>query len=126
MLAAIEVLALASVGNSGRRIAVLGDMAELGEEAPRLHGELATTLSDTGIDKVFTVGRLMSYLDRALPPEVRGDHTETPEELVDTICREVRPGDVVMVKGSLSTRMVVLVEALQHLAQPLMSLAATG
>ena len=126
MLAAIAVLALSSVGHRGRRIAVLGDMAELGEEAPRLHGELADTLSETGIDKVFTVGRLMAYLDRALPVDIRGEHTETPEELVDSVCRELRPGDVVMVKGSLSTRMVVLVEALQHMAQPPLSLAATG
>src|SRR5579885_2019350 len=67
MRAAIAVLGATSPGPGGRRIAVLGEMRELGSEASRLHAELAAPLAASGIDLVFTVGEEMAHLQAALP-----------------------------------------------------------
>jgi UDP-N-acetylmuramoyl-tripeptide--D-alanyl-D-alanine ligase len=112
MRAAFEVLSLATTPPGGRRMAVLGDMLELGADAPALHAGLATTLSDLPIDTVHACGPLMAQLYRALPAAQRGSHAATSDMLAPLIAAIVRPGDVVMVKGSLGSRMARVVEAL--------------
>jgi len=113
--AAIETLALARTGAGGRRVAVLGDMLELGETGPDLHAGLAAPLVEQGIDLAFTAGPLMSHLDAALPAKLRAGHAATSEALVPLVTAAVRPGDVVMVKGSLGSRMSAVVRALLDL-----------
>ncbi|WP_425324393.1 glutamate ligase domain-containing protein, partial [Methylobacterium frigidaeris] len=98
---------------AGRRIAVLGDMMELGAEAPRLHRELADAVEEHGIDLVFTAGPLMQELFEALPTARRAGARAASAELVDPVLEVLRPGDAVMVKGSNSTRMGRIVEALK-------------
>ncbi len=110
--AAIDVLARAERAPRGRRIAVLGDMLELGPTAPALHAGLAGPLKAAGIERVFTCGRLMAALERALPPAMRGGHAADSAALQPMVLAAVRPGDVVMVKGSLGSRMAPIVEAL--------------
>ncbi|KMO20985.1 UDP-N-acetylmuramoylalanyl-D-glutamyl-2,6-diaminopimelate--D-alanyl-D-alanine ligase [Methylobacterium platani] len=104
---------LAGVETAGRRIAVLGDMMELGAEAPRLHRELAEAVAEHGIDLVFTAGPLMQELFEALPASRRAGARPSSAELVDPVVEALRPGDAVMVKGSNSTRMGRIVEALK-------------
>ncbi len=118
MAAAIEVLAGATVAEGGRRIAVLGDMRELGPTAPDLHAALAEKLTQTGIDLVFTAGELMSHLDAELPDGCRGGHTDTAEDLLPLITNSVSAGDAVLVKGSLASRMGLVVDALLALDAP--------
>src|SRR5690606_21788546 len=72
--AAIQVLGQAQPGVGGRRIAVLGDMLELGAEAERLHADLAPDLRAARVDLVFTAGRLMAALHEALPASQRASH----------------------------------------------------
>jgi len=112
MRAALEVLAAALPRQGGRRIAVLGDMLELGPTGPELHASLAALIAAHRIDLVFTAGPLMAALDRALPPAVRGGHAESAEALAPLVAEAVKPGDVVAVKGSLGSRMGKVVEAL--------------
>lgn len=104
---------LAGVETAGRRIAVLGDMMELGADAPRLHRELADAVEEHGIDLVFTAGPLMQELFEALPASRRAGARPGSAELVDPVLEALRPGDAVMVKGSNSTRMGRIVEALK-------------
>ncbi|GJD49650.1 UDP-N-acetylmuramoyl-tripeptide--D-alanyl-D-alanine ligase [Methylobacterium crusticola] len=104
---------LAGVAASGRRIAVLGDMLELGAEAPRLHRDLAQAVDEHGIDLVFTAGPGMQELFDALPAGARGACAAAASDLVGTVLSALRPGDAVMVKGSNSTRMGRIVEALK-------------
>jgi UDP-N-acetylmuramoyl-tripeptide--D-alanyl-D-alanine ligase len=101
----------------GRRIAVLGDMLELGDDGEKLHVGLAPDVVAAGVDLVYTTGPLMQALNRALPPERRGDHAATSAALVDSVLRTIGPGDVVFVKGSLGSRMGKIVDALKALAQ---------
>lgn len=96
----------------GRRVAVLGDMLELGEQAPRLHAELEAALAAAGVDLVFTCGPLMAHLHAALPPARRGGHGADSAAIAPAVAAALRPGDVVLVKGSLGSRMARVVDAL--------------
>jgi len=112
MRAALSVLSTTEPRPGGRRIAVLGDMLELGADASALHAALAGPVQSSGVDLVFTVGREMENLDRALPAKRRGGHAATSAELVPALTGALRPGDVVMVKGSLGSRMADIVKPL--------------
>jgi UDP-N-acetylmuramoyl-tripeptide--D-alanyl-D-alanine ligase len=91
--------------NGGRRIAVLGDMLELGAQSARLHAELAGPLNEANIDLVFTSGPAMRALHDALPSRRRGGHAATSAETVEMVAARLKPGDVVSVKGSHGSRM---------------------
>jgi len=114
MRAMFATLAGLDTGFRGRRIAVLGDMLELGPQGPDLHAGLAEPIAANGVDLVFAAGPLMRHLWSALPPERRGAHTETSADLAAEIAAAVRPGDVIAVKGSLGSKMGRVVEALKQ------------
>jgi UDP-N-acetylmuramoyl-tripeptide--D-alanyl-D-alanine ligase len=114
MRAALAALALAKPADQGRRIAVLGDMLELGETGPALHGELAQAIEESGVDRVFTAGPLMEHLHRALPGARQGGHAADADRAAGLVAQALRPGDVVMVKGSAGSRMGRVVEALKQ------------
>ncbi len=115
MQAAFKVLALIDPGRNGRRIAVLGDMLELGKDGARLHAELALPLKAANIDLVYTCGTLMKNLSDALPNDNKKVHAASSMELAEIVPDVLVPGDVVMVKGSLGSKMNVVVEALRAL-----------
>lgn len=123
MKAAFKVLAMIDPGRGGRRIAILGDMYELGADAPRLHQELIMPLEAAGVQLVYTSGPLMKNLYNALPKEKRGAHIDDTRELASIVPDVLRPGDVVMVKGSRGPgekpRMQLVVEALRALPDKL-------
>jgi UDP-N-acetylmuramoyl-tripeptide--D-alanyl-D-alanine ligase len=100
----------------GRRLAALGDMLELGAQAPSLHAALAEPVAAAGVDRVFTVGAAMRHLHDVLAPAVRGPHAESAAELLEVLDAELQPGDTLLIKGSLGIGMGRLVEAL--LAEP--------
>ena len=111
--AALALLAQGKPGRGGRRIAVLGDMLELGEESPRLHAELALPIDESGTDVVYACGAAMAHLWQALPASRRGAYAETSQDLEEAVLRDLRAGDLVMVKGSLGSRMMPLVDAIK-------------
>ena len=114
MRAALATLGLAPRGEFRRRVAVLGDMLELGPDGPQLHQELAEFIDGAGVDVVFACGELMGSLFEALPTSRRGAYARTAEELGPQLIGAVGPGDAIMVKGSLGSRMAPLVEALKR------------
>lgn len=115
MNAALEVLGRLQPGTGGRRIAVLGDMLELGDDSPALHAALAEPLAARGIDLVFTAGPAMAHLAAALPASMRGGHAADSAQLAPLVESAIGPGDVVTVKGSAGSRMGVVVRALRAL-----------
>jgi UDP-N-acetylmuramoyl-tripeptide--D-alanyl-D-alanine ligase len=100
-------------GPGGRRIAVVGDMLELGADELALHAGLARPLAAHGIDLVFAAGPRMQALFAALPPAMQGAHAADAALLAPIVAGAVRAGDVVGVKGSAGSRMGRLVEALK-------------
>lgn len=114
MKAALATLAAARPAKDGRRIAVLGDMLELGESSPALHAGLAAAVTAWDIDVVHTAGTMMAHLHDALPPEKRGAHAANSKDLAALVKADVKAGDVVVVKGSAGSRMGLIVKALQE------------
>jgi len=110
--AAIATLAAARPAKGGRRIAVLGDMLELGPDSPALHAGLAEAIETWGIDLVYTAGPLMAHLHAALADSRRGGHADSADAVIPLVVAGLRPGDVVMVKGSAGSRMARVVHAL--------------
>ncbi|HEY4133951.1 MAG TPA: UDP-N-acetylmuramoylalanyl-D-glutamyl-2,6-diaminopimelate--D-alanyl-D-alanine ligase [Alphaproteobacteria bacterium] len=112
MRAAFSVLAGLALASGGRRIAVLGDMLELGADADAIHAALAPDLVASGAALVCTAGRHMDALYESLPREMRAGHAAKAEDLLPLVRQIVRPGDVVMIKGSHGSRMGLIVDAL--------------
>lgn len=112
--AAISNLRNTEPGPGGRRIAVLGDMLELGKSSPIAHAALANDLTAANIDLVFTAGSLMAHLFAALPETLQGGQAKNSTELLPLIVAAVKPGDVVLVKGSLGLKMRLLVDGLKR------------
>jgi UDP-N-acetylmuramoyl-tripeptide--D-alanyl-D-alanine ligase len=111
--AALELLGQAPVGPRGRRIAVLGDMLELGPAGPMLHAELRDAAAENA-DLVFCSGPLMHSLWQALPSTRRGGYAETSAALEPAVLDALGAGDAVMVKGSLGSKMGPIVKALER------------
>jgi len=124
MCAALEVLAAAQPTNGvgrvakGRRIAILGDMLELGPNEIQLHNDIASFPSIAGIDLIHCVGPRMRHLWQSLPEFKRGKWSETAEEIVGDVHHLIDAGDVVMVKGSLGARVGLVVDAIRKLGHP--------
>ena len=106
--AALDVLR----GMDGRRVAVLGDMLELGDWGPAEHLGLRDDVV-AGADLFYACGSLMRGLFDAVPSHLRGAHAPDSAVLAPVVAEAVRPGDVVLVKGSLGSRMRLVVQALE-------------
>ncbi|MBX3506854.1 MAG: UDP-N-acetylmuramoylalanyl-D-glutamyl-2,6-diaminopimelate--D-alanyl-D-alanine ligase [Parvibaculum sp.] len=115
MRAALEALGQAKPAGKGRRIAAVGDMLELGEGSIDMHRALAEPIRAADVDLVFACGPHMRELFKALPVSVQGGYAESSAELGEALRAAIEPGDVVMVKGSLGSRMGPLVEMLRGL-----------
>lgn len=98
--------------DKGRKIAVLGDMREMGTRARVHHEELLEPLLENRIDMVFCCGPLMAHLYERLPSPMRGGYAPTSLELIPLVLNALKPGDVISVKASLGTRIKPVVEAL--------------
>jgi UDP-N-acetylmuramoyl-tripeptide--D-alanyl-D-alanine ligase len=112
MAAALRVLAQVAPQRAGRRIAVLGDMLELGPRSDDFHRNLVHEVHAAGIDLIFAAGERMRLMFEALPPERRGARAGTAAELSPLVCQALRDGDVVLVKGSAGSRTGLIVRDL--------------
>ena len=114
MRAALALLGQAEPGPIGRRIAVLGDMLELGAQGAELHRAIGAEVSRHGVDLVYCCGPLMAALWEALPSNRRGGYAESAAALEPLVLHAVRPGDVLMVKASNGSRLGPIVKALER------------
>jgi UDP-N-acetylmuramoyl-tripeptide--D-alanyl-D-alanine ligase len=117
MRAAVALVGALPVPGKGRRIAILGDMLELGQNGRTMHAELADEFAANHIDLVFAAGPLMKHLYDALPAKLQGAWRDHASDLVPIVGAAVRSGDMVIVKGSNGSRMRAIVEALKDRAE---------
>ena len=122
MQAGLTALAQSSLGfPAGRRIAVLGEMRELGDESATFHKGLLPFVQKANIDLLFACCGDMKLLLDALPAEQRGGFSEQAEDLWQPLLDSLQNGDVVFIKGSKSTKVSVLVHRLLSLHQDILS-----
>lgn len=121
LVASLEVLAASSpthnVGRivKGRRVAILGDMLELGDAEISMHRALAENPDLQELDLIHCAGPLMQHLWEALPETQRGHWAQTAAELVPKVSMLVDAGDVVLVKGSKGSKVSLIVDAIRKL-----------
>jgi UDP-N-acetylmuramoyl-tripeptide--D-alanyl-D-alanine ligase len=114
MVAALSVLGQAAIGPRGRRIAVLGDMLELGATSADLHSGLNDAIKANRIDLVYCCGPLMRNLWDALSTGKRGGYADNAENLEAQVAAAIRAGDAIMIKGSFGSKMKTIVNALER------------
>jgi UDP-N-acetylmuramoyl-tripeptide--D-alanyl-D-alanine ligase len=121
MGAALDVLASFTPQEGTRRIAVLGHMAELGQHSEQEHRLIGLKVGEVGVDLLLTVGELAGHIRQgAMEAGILEDHTQhvdSPEEAGRWLDREIRKGDIVLIKGSQSARTEKIVKDV--MAQPL-------
>jgi UDP-N-acetylmuramoyl-tripeptide--D-alanyl-D-alanine ligase len=113
MAAALSVLGRAKIGLHGRRIAVLGDMLELGPTSAQLHAGLNDAIKADHIDLVFCCGPMMRNLWDGLSAGKQGGYADSAASLEAQVLAAIRAGDAVMVKGSFGSKMKTIVTALE-------------
>ncbi|MEQ8824924.1 MAG: UDP-N-acetylmuramoyl-tripeptide--D-alanyl-D-alanine ligase [Filomicrobium sp.] len=114
MRAAIELLGSVSRDDFPRRIAVIGDMLELGADERRFHEDLLEPLQNAEVGQVFTVGPRAKALFEVLPTIMRGGCAEEASGLEAALLQAIKPGDVIMIKGSNGARTFELAAALKR------------
>ena len=124
MVAALETLRATPLRRRGRRVAVLGDMLELGHHAPAMHADLTDAVRDGGVDLALLVGEHMAGLAERLGDAVETRHTPTAEAMEPILLRALKSNDTVMVKASNGTGLGRLVRALRERGAALAERAA--
>jgi UDP-N-acetylmuramoyl-tripeptide--D-alanyl-D-alanine ligase len=113
MRAALEVFA-GTEAPSGRKVLVLGDMLELGDESQALHRALKDAVLESGADVVFLVGPSMAALADALPSQGVAAHAQSVDDIAETVVDQLAPGDAIMIKGSNGMRLSKLVKTIRE------------
>jgi UDP-N-acetylmuramoyl-tripeptide--D-alanyl-D-alanine ligase len=109
----MTIAMLGAAPTKGRRIAVLGDMLEMGSDGAKHHAALARDIENARVDLVFANGPQMRALWDKLPASRRGAHGATSADIAPKFMNSIRAGDVVLVKGSLGSKMAVIIDALK-------------
>ena len=106
-------LALLGSANAKRRIAVLGDMLEMGTDGASHHAALARDIEAARVDLVYANGTQMKSLWDALPASRHGAYGALSSDIASAVVDGLQAGDVVLVKGSLGSRMATIIDALK-------------
>lgn len=114
MRAAFSALAARQPGEHGRRVAIIGEMLELGPQSEAMHADLAQPLADAGVELVFGVGANARALLQALPGDIERQGFASAAEAADTIQRQLVDGDLVLIKGSNASKVHTLAASLRQ------------
>lgn len=116
MNAALSKLAelYSTTKSEGRKIAVLGDMLELGSSSIDLHKALLAPLQNHAIDKLYAVGQHMKTLYDITPAKMQGAYAASAKEIADKMIHDLRPHDIVLIKGSHGSRMDIVRDAITN------------
>ena len=114
MSASIALLGAAKPTKGGRRIAVLGDMLELGDEAAAFHADLSDHLKVAGVERLYTAGELMENLFAAAPEAMRAGSGRGVAEIAPLLLEDLRDGDIILVKGSNASKVSEIISLLEN------------
>lgn len=111
---ALEFLAQQPLAEHARRVAILGDMLELGASAEAAHREIGEFITTLPIQAVFAYGPLTKHLIQAVGQYCWAEHFESKQNLIAEVNRSVRPGDALLLKGSRGMAMEDVLEKLSE------------
>ena len=114
MAASISLLGATEPNKGGRRIAILGDMLELGDEAASFHAGLSENLKAAGVDRLYTAGALMETLFAAVPKVMRAASGRSVAEIAPLLLEDLRDGDIILVKGSNASKVSEIISFLEN------------
>jgi UDP-N-acetylmuramoyl-tripeptide--D-alanyl-D-alanine ligase len=103
-----------SLVNEGRKILVLGDMLELGDKSKDLHLSILPVILSAKIDKVYCCGNFMKDLFDKLSSEIKGVYSDKSEDLIPFIKEDLKNKDNILIKGSHSMNMSLIVNSLKN------------
>nr|CAD7413745.1 unnamed protein product [Timema poppensis] len=106
MKTAIKTL---STYSNQRKVALLGDMLELGDKSIEFHTDLVKIVTENNIDKIYTVGKFMLELHELLPDNIRGAHFNDSNQLKSDLANIIQNNDAILVKGSRRMKMGLIV-----------------
>ena len=118
MAAALDGLATSQPKAPGQRIAILGDMLELGTDENKHHIDIAGLSALENIDIIHCVGPRMAALYAKLSARQKGECFDTAPELAGVVHRLIKAGDVILVKGSKGSKVSLVVDAIRKLGHP--------
>ncbi|XP_066251595.1 UDP-N-acetylmuramoyl-tripeptide--D-alanyl-D-alanine ligase-like [Euwallacea similis] len=107
MKTAIKTL---STYSNQRKVALLGDMLELGDESIKFHTDLVKVITENNVDKVYTVGKFMLELHELLPDNMRGAHFNDSNQLKSNLADIIQNNDAILVKGSRGMKMDLIIQ----------------
>ena len=113
MRAALSLLGELRPQRGGARVAVLGDMLELGPAGPAMHVGLSEALVASAVERLYVAGALMRGLFEVAPASMRAGVADAAAALAGTVVAELKDGDIVMVKGSNGSRVSVIAAAIR-------------
>ncbi len=113
MAAALKVLGMQVPTGKGKRVAVLGDMLELGKSSRKLHKELEKLIREANVERVWLVGEEMKALVQELDEKQFAGHYDDAAEMQKALLKTIMPGDVLMFKASLGIKFGPVVEAVK-------------
>lgn len=102
-----------------RRIAVLGEMLELGENSEAFHHDLLPFVYEAGIGLVYACGPLMKNLYDFLPPSLQGAYKDNADDLWQILLNDLENGDIVYIKGSKGSKVYTIANRLLFQSQDL-------
>ncbi|MEM0898773.1 MAG: UDP-N-acetylmuramoylalanyl-D-glutamyl-2,6-diaminopimelate--D-alanyl-D-alanine ligase [Pseudomonadota bacterium] len=114
MQAALQTMANMKLADGGRRVAILGDMRELGDHSVKEHAGLAQFVLDNGVDEVFLAGPEMAALRDELADKVAVTHHEKTDDLGKALDGQLRAADIITVKSSNGTGLSKIVAKLRE------------
>ncbi|WP_265027044.1 UDP-N-acetylmuramoyl-tripeptide--D-alanyl-D-alanine ligase [Wolbachia endosymbiont (group A) of Bombylius major] len=106
MKTAIKTL---STYSNQRKVALLGDMLELGDKSIEFHTDLVKIVTENNIDKIYTAGKFMLKLHELLPDNIRGTHFDDSNQLKSDLANIILNNDAILVKGSRGMKMDLIV-----------------
>jgi UDP-N-acetylmuramoyl-tripeptide--D-alanyl-D-alanine ligase len=92
-----------------RKVALLGDMLELGDKSIEFHTDLVKIVTENNIDKIYTVGKFMLELHELLPDNIRSAHFNDSNQLKSDLANIIQNNDAILVKGSRRMKMDLIV-----------------
>ncbi|OZG31449.1 UDP-N-acetylmuramoyl-tripeptide--D-alanyl-D-alanine ligase [Rickettsia endosymbiont of Culicoides newsteadi] len=96
-----------------KKIAIIGDMLELGDNSIKFHKDLIPAILDSGANRVFLVGNNTQYIYQSLPDEIEKIHFDNVDLLIENLSKLLKGNELILIKGSNSTQLSKIIQSFE-------------